>query len=84
MERTLQQTKENSSFGKYLNSSKDNMFVLGCNFSQRYSDFARICPVNFKNGVFTIVQQKTSIKCYVPVSTMRIVELQRLERLSFN
>ena len=76
--------KGKTAFGEYLNSSNDNMFVLGCNLGQRYSDLVRISPDNFKNGVLTIVQQNTGTKCYVPISTMRIVELQRLEWLSFN
>lgn len=49
-----------------------DMFVLGCNLGQRYSDLRRISPENFKNGVFSIVQQKTGNKCYVPISTMSI------------
>ena len=28
MEQTLQHTKENAGFGDYLNSNKDNMFIL--------------------------------------------------------
>lgn len=49
-----------------------DMFVLGCNLGQRYSDLVRISPENFKNGKFTIIQQKTGTKCYVPISTMSI------------
>ena len=36
-----------------------DMFVLGCYLGQRYSDLVRISPENFKNGQFSIVQQKT-------------------------
>ena len=56
MEQALQQTKEKTGFGEYLNFSKANMFVLGCNFAQRYSNLVRIDPDNFKNGVLTTVQ----------------------------
>jgi hypothetical protein len=33
---------------------------------------ARISPENFRNGIFSIVQQKTGNKCYVPINTMSI------------
>ena len=49
-----------------------DMFVLGCNLGQRYSDLVRISPENFKNGIFSIVQQKTGNKCYVPINTLSI------------
>lgn len=49
-----------------------DMFVLGCNLGQRYSDLVRISPENFKNGHFTIVQQKTGNKCFVPINTLSI------------
>jgi len=49
-----------------------DMFVLGCNLGQRYSDLVRIAPENFKNGSFSIVQQKTGNKCFVPINTMSI------------
>jgi integrase len=49
-----------------------DMFVLGCNLGQRYSDLVRICPENFKNGAFSITQQKTGNKCFVPISTLSV------------
>lgn len=49
-----------------------DMFVLSCNLGQRYSDMVRISPENFKNGVFSIVQQKTGNKCHVPINTLSI------------
>ena len=49
-----------------------DMFVLGCNLGQRYSDLVRISPENFKNGQFSIVQQKTGNKCFVPINSMSI------------
>lgn len=49
-----------------------DMFVLGCNLGQRYSDLVRISPENFCNGIFSIVQQKTGNKCHVPINTMSI------------
>jgi integrase len=49
-----------------------DMFVLGCNLGQRYSDLVRISPENFRNGQFSIVQQKTGNKCFVPISLMSI------------
>ena len=49
-----------------------DMFVLGCNLGQRYSDLVRISPENFKNGQFTIIQQKTGNKCFVPINSMSI------------
>lgn len=49
-----------------------DMFVLGCNLGQRYSDLVRLSPENFKNGVFSITQQKTGNKCYVPINTLSI------------
>lgn len=48
------------------------MFVLGCNLGQRYSDLVRISPENFKNGQFSIVQQKTGNKCFVPINSLSI------------
>ena len=49
-----------------------DMFVLGCNLGQRYSDLVRISPENFRNGQFSIVQQKTGNKCFVPINTMSV------------
>ena len=49
-----------------------DMFVLGCNLGQRYSDLVRISPENFKNGQFSIVQQKTGNKCFVPINQLSI------------
>jgi integrase len=49
-----------------------DMFVLACNLGQRYSDLVRISPDNFKNGSFSIVQQKTGNKCYVPINALSI------------
>lgn len=54
-----------------LEKVKD-MFVLGCNLGQRYSDLVRITPENFKNGQFSIVQQKTGNKCFVPINSLSI------------
>lgn len=49
-----------------------DMFVLGCNLGQRYSDMVRISPNNFRNGQFIITQQKTASKCFVPINTLSI------------
>ena len=49
-----------------------DLFVLSCNLGQRYSDMVRISPENFKNGIFSIVQQKTGNKCHVPINTLSI------------
>ena len=49
-----------------------DMFVLGCNLGQRYSDLVRIGPENFKNGGFSIVQQKTGNRCFVPIKNLSI------------
>ena len=49
-----------------------DMFVLGCNLGQRYSDLVRISHENFRNGQFSIVQQKTGNKCFVPINTLSI------------
>jgi integrase len=49
-----------------------DMFVLGCNLGQRYSDLVRISPENFKNGTFSIVQQKTGNRCFVPINALSI------------
>ena len=49
-----------------------DMFVLGCNLGQRYSDLIRISLENFKNGQFSIVQQKTGNKCFVPINSLSI------------
>jgi len=49
-----------------------DMFILGCNLGQRYSDLVRISPENFRNGVFSIVQQKTGNRCYVPINSLSI------------
>lgn len=49
-----------------------DMFVLGCNLGQRYSDLVRISPEHFKNGAFSIVQQKTGNKCFVHIDNLSI------------
>ena len=49
-----------------------DMFVLGCNLGQRYSDLVRISPENFKSNMFSIVQQKTGNKCFVPIDSLSI------------
>ena len=49
-----------------------DMFVLGCNLGQRYSDLVRIAPENFKNGSFSITQQKTGNKAFVPINILSI------------
>jgi integrase len=56
---------------KTLEKVRD-MFVLSCNLGQRYSDMVRISPENFRNGQFSIVQQKTGNKCFVPINTLSI------------
>ena len=56
---------------KTLEKVKD-MFVLACNLGQRYSDLVRISPDNFKNGQFSIMQQKTANRCFVPIDIMSI------------
>jgi hypothetical protein len=49
-----------------------DMFVLSCNLGQRYSDMVRISPENFKNGQFSIIQQKTGNRCLVPINNLSI------------
>lgn len=49
-----------------------DMFVLGCNLGQRYSDLVRITPDNFKKGQFSIVQQKTGNRCTMNINEMSI------------
>ena len=49
-----------------------DLFVLGCNLGQRYSDLVRINPLNFRNGQFSIVQQKTGNRCTLDINTMAI------------
>ena len=49
-----------------------DMFVLSCNLGQRYSDIQRISIDCFKNGYFSIVQQKTGNKCKVDLTSMTI------------
>ena len=49
-----------------------DMFVLGCNLGQRYSDLVRINPGNFRNGQFSIVQQKTGNRCVLDINTLAI------------
>lgn len=49
-----------------------DMFVLGCNLGQRYSDLVRIGPGNFRNGQFSIIQQKTGNRCVLDINTMAI------------
>ena len=64
-----------------------DMFVLGCNLGQRYSDLVRISPENFKNGGFSIVQQKTGNKCFVPISTLSVdpkITFAILEKYGYN
>jgi integrase len=63
------------------------MFVLGCNLGQRYSDLVRISPECFKNGVFSIIQQKTGNRCYVPINDMSIdrrITWAILEKYGYN
>lgn len=64
-----------------------DMFVLACNLGQRYSDMCRISPENFRNGVFSIVQQKTGNKCHVPIATMSVdsrITFQILEKYNYH
>lgn len=64
-----------------------DMFVLGCNLGQRYSDLVRISPECFKNGVFSIIQQKTGNRCYVPINDMSIdrrITWAILEKYGYN
>jgi integrase len=64
-----------------------DMFVLGCNLGQRYSDLVRISPENFRNGQFSIVQQKTGNKCFVPINTLSIdarITFAILERYNYH
>lgn len=70
---------------KTLEKVRD-MFVLGCNLGQRFSDLVRITPDNFKNGQFSIVQQKTGNRCRVDIDTMSIdrkMTWQILEKYGF-
>lgn len=63
-----------------------DMFCLGCNLGQRYSDLVRIGPENFKNGQFSIVQQKTGNRCRVDIDTMSVdskMTWQILEKYGF-
>ena len=52
MEQTLQQTKENTSFGDYLNSNKVNMFVL---------DLSKYSLYQIKLNSISQVQYETNI-----------------------
>ena len=64
-----------------------DMFVLGCNLGQRYSDLVRISPENFRNGQFSIVQQKTGNKCFVPINSLSIdsrITFAILEKYHYN
>ena len=64
-----------------------DMFVLGCNLGQRYSDLVRISPENFRNGQFSIVQQKTGNKCFVPINSLSIdarITFAILEKYNYN
>ncbi len=64
-----------------------DMFVLGCNLGQRYSDMVRISPENFKNGQFSIIQQKTGNKCSVPINNLSIdsrITFQILEKYDYH
>jgi len=64
-----------------------DMFVLGCNLGQRYSDLVRISPECFKNGVFSIIQQKTGNRCHVPINDMSIdrrITWAILEKYGYN
>jgi integrase len=47
-----------------------DMFVLSCSLGQRYSDMVRIQRENFRNGVFTIVQQKTGNRASVNINEL--------------
>ena len=49
-----------------------DMFVLGCNLGQRYSDLVRIGPDNFKKGQFSMVQQKTGNRCTMNINALSI------------
>lgn len=71
----------NGATGKYhkMNATKidtltrvRDMFVLACNLGQRYSDMVRINKDCFRNGTFSIVQQKTGNRCRVDLETMTI------------
>lgn len=56
---------------KILKKVRD-MFVLNYNLGQQYSDMVHISPKNFRNDIFSIVQQKTGNKCYVPINSLNI------------
>ena len=49
-----------------------DMFVLSCNLGQRHSDMLRINSEYFKNGIFSMVQQKTGNRCRVEIEKMAI------------
>lgn len=63
-----------------------DMFVLGCNLGQRYSDLVRITPDNFRNGQFSIIQQKTGNRCVLDINMLAIeskVVWEILERYGY-
>jgi len=67
-------------FGK-LNTTRD-LFVLGCETGQRYSDYKRICSadiVTLKDGTdcFKITQKKTGKTLFLPVTARARAILER-------
>lgn len=71
----------NKRFGKMCKMKKNkidtltrvkDMFVLSCNLGQRHSDMLRINSEYFKNGIFSMVQQKTGNRCRVEIEKMAI------------
>ena len=48
MEQTLQQTKENTGFGEYLNSTKDNMFVLDLSKCSLLECIEKMCEIKVR------------------------------------
>ena len=61
----------NAQYLRTLERVRDQ-FVLQCNLGQRYSDISRLQPMHFNGNTFSIVQQKTGNKCFVPINTLSI------------
>lgn len=64
-----------------------DMFVLSCNFGQRFSDMVRIDKECFDRNYFSIVQQKTGIHAKVDIDRMSIdsrTTYKILEKYDFN
>lgn len=65
----LSRIKRRPRYIKTLERVRDH-FVLSCSLGQRYSDMIRIDKSCFNRNIFSIMQQKTGVRCRVDIDKM--------------